>query len=311
MLLWKNGQLTEVPERLPEADEVGWVHLTNPTDAQVSSILGDVFGCHPLVLEDVMHFGQRPKLDRYLNQDVPHALLSFYALRDDLTSVEFCVVIGATFVVTVEREPVPVLADVRRNVASDPSLLASPGMFVYQLLDRAVDEYFQVIDRLEDRVDVIQHRVFNHPETQIGPEIFRFKRRLHRARSITSDARNVVGQLAHESFPFTESEHAVYFVDVYDHATRIVDGLDAIRDSLNGLLDLQMAQRANRMNEVMKTLTVIATIFMPLSFIVGLYGMNFKDIPELSWSFGYVYVWALMIAVAAVMMVYFKKKGWW
>jgi magnesium transporter len=117
--------------------------------------------------------------------------------------------------------------------------------------------------------------------------------------------------LAHETFPYTEDEHEVYFVDVYDHASRVVDALDAIRDNLSGLLDLQTAQRANRMNEVMKTLTIISTIFLPLSFIVGMYGMNFKYIPELNWRFGYLYCWVLLILVTALFVTYFKRKGWW
>lgn len=311
LLVWREGEITEQPTRLPEQAEVVWIHLSDPSDDEVQSVLGDQFGCHPLVVEDVLHFGQRPKLNRYVQSATPHVFISFYALQDDLRTDEFCIIVGHNFAITVERTPIPAIAATRADLQLDASFLQSPGAFLYRLLDECVDAYFHTVDKLEDRVDVIQHRVFNHPETQIGPDIFRFKRKLHHVRRIATDARNVVGQLAHESFPFIDPEHTVYYVDIYDHASRVVDGLDAVRDSLNGLLDLQTAQRANRMNQVMKTLTIIATIFLPLSFIVGLYGMNFKDIPELSWPFGYAYVWALMLVVTIVMIVYFKMKRWW
>lgn len=309
--LWNNGAVRQTESRMPDPDEVAWLHLVAPTDEQVNTVLGGVFGCHALVLEDVLHFGQRPKLDRYLDFQPPHLFISFYTLEEDLKTEEFCVIVGTNYVITVERQPIPAIAALETMIQTDATFLHTPGTFLYRLLDHCVDDYFQVVDQLEDRVDIIQHRVFNHPETQIGPEIFRLKRKLHQVRRIATDARNVVGQLAHESMPFINPQNTVYFVDIYDHASRVVDGLDATRDSLNGLLDLQTAQRANRMNEVMKTLTIIATIFLPLSFIVGLYGMNFKDIPELSWSFGYIYVWALMVAVTIVMVVYFKIKRWW
>jgi magnesium transporter len=229
----------------------------------------------------------------------------------DLSTTEFCVAISRRYIITVSRKPLAFLNHLYERVGQNPELLASTGELLYRLLDACVDEYFGIVDALEDRVDKLEQRVFHHPEAHIAPDIFRLKRRLQRIRRITSECRNVVGMLAHEAFPYTEDEHTVYFVDVYDHASRVVDALDAIRDNLSGLLDLQTAQRANRMNEVMKTLTIISTIFLPLSFIVGLYGMNFKDIPELSWSFGYLYCWGLMILVTVLFVTYFKRKGWW
>ncbi len=117
--------------------------------------------------------------------------------------------------------------------------------------------------------------------------------------------------VSHEAFPYTAPQQVVYFADVRDHALRMVNEFDALRDHLNGLLDLQMAQRTHRMNDVMKTLTVLSTIFLPWNFIVGLYGMNFQNIPELHWRYGYAYVWGLMLATGAAFVYVFKRKGWW
>jgi magnesium transporter len=311
MLVYQNGTVQDVETRVPSGAEIGWLHLDDPSSETVHSVLGEMFGCHPLVIEDVIHFGQRPKLDHYPKHHEPHAFVSFYAIHSDLSTTEFCIVISRRYIITVSRKPLPFISQLYERVGQNPALMSSTGELLYRLLDACVDEYFGIVDHLEDRVDRLEQRVFHHPEAHTAPDIFRLKRRLQKLRRITSECRNVVGMLAHETFPYTEDEHEVYFVDVYDHASRVVDALDAIRDNLSGLLDLQTAQRANRMNEVMKTLTIISTIFLPLSFIVGLYGMNFKDIPELNWRFGYLYCWVLLILVTALFVTYFKRKGWW
>ncbi|MCL6637493.1 MAG: magnesium/cobalt transporter CorA [Alicyclobacillus sp.] len=310
-MVYREGQVQETQVRPPAPGEVVWIHLRDPDEETAQHVLQQQFDCHPLVVEDILHFGQRPKVDHYLHVERPQALISFYALHTDLTPLEFCLVLGHDFVITVERSPVAELAEVRQRVLAQPDLLASPGRFAYALLDLCVDHYADVVARLEDRLDSLERHVFDRPQSPVAGLIFRMKRQVGRVRRLVADGRNVVGALAHESFPFTTERESVYFVDVYDHATRVVDALDAIRDNLSGLLDLQTAQRANRLNEVMKTLTVISTIFLPLNFIVGLYGMNFQDIPELHWRYGYLYVWSLMLAVASGMMVYFKRRGWW
>lgn len=310
MYRYVNGTVDEIDGRTPVGDEHVWLNLVNPTDEEVRNLLGKEFGCHPLVVEDVIHFGQRPKLDHYLNHPIPHAFISFYSMDANLHATEFCVVISKRFVITVAKQTIPFLEQIHRRVLEDPDMLRSTGTLLYRILDECVDDYFIIMDDLEDRLDRMEQRVFHHPEKQSPSEIFRLKRRLHRIRRIATDGRNVIGALSHESFPFTDDRHTVYFVDVYDHASRVVDALDGVRDSLSGLLDLQAAQRANRMNEVMKTLTIISTIFLPLSFIVGLYGMNVK-VPEYNWTYGYLWVWFWIVAVSLGLYLYFKKRGWW
>lgn len=311
VLVFKEGTVREVPPRVPDAGETVWLHLADPSDADVHQWLGETFACHPLAIEDVLHFGQRAKLDHYGGHTEPHAFISFYAIDPDLQETEFCLLVSDQFIITVDRAPVHALRTLYARCPENPEWLSSSGGLLYRALDAVVDDYFAVIDVLENNLDDLEQKVFDHPEERVAPEIFRLKRRLHRARRWLSDGRNVIGMLAHESFSFTQSHQSVYFVDVYDHVSRIVDALDGVRDNLSGLLDLQTAQRANRMNEIMKTLTIFSTVFLPLSFIVGLYGMNFHDIPELGWSFGYVYVWIMMLAVIGAMSWYFKRKGWW
>ncbi|MCL6445974.1 MAG: magnesium/cobalt transporter CorA [Alicyclobacillus sp.] len=306
-----DGRVEELAPRRPAAGEMVWLHLENPDDETVHAILGDLFACHPLVVEDILHFGQRAKLDHYAHLADPQVFTTFYALTEDMRAIEVAIVLSSQAFITVVREPLPLLNELYDRAKQEVQWFRSSAALLYRVLDACVDEYFTVVDRLEGQLDELEQRVFDHPEVRVAPEIFRLKRRLHYLRRLVADGRNVVGMIAHESFPFTDPAHQVYFVDVFDHASRVVDSLDAIRDALSGLLDLQTAQRANRMNEIMKTLTIFSTIFLPLSFIVGLYGMNFRDIPELNWPFGYAYVWALMLGVTAAMIVYFKRKGWW
>jgi len=311
MLRYRSGFVEECPVTAPQMGGLVWTHIVNPTDEQVHDILGTTFRCHPLVVEDVLHFGQRPKLDYYTGPGEPHVYISFYAIRKDMDVHEFCIVVSKQYVITVTREPLRELDEVYQQALNNSDIMADAGILLHRILDVVVDHYLELIDELESRTDHIEQRIFDHPEALMGPTIFRMKRRLHKLRRIVSDSRSVIGLLAHESFPYKDEAHAVYFVDVYDHISRVVDALDGVRDTLSSLLDLQTSQRSNRMNEVMKTLTIISTIFLPLSFVVGLYGMNFKDIPELSWSFGYIYAWALMIAVTLGFVWYFKRKGWW
>lgn len=311
MLLCANHQVTEVDARLPGEGEVAWLHLNQPSEEEIRHWLQEWFPCHPLVVEDVLHFGQRPKIEHYRGPKEAHACMFFYTLTEKMHGNEFAIIMSDRLVISISKSELPELSNVYHQVSTYPEIMQSVGHLLYRILDGCVDEYFKVIDGLDDRIDRLELRVFNHPEAKAARDIFHLKRVANKVRRIATECRNVVGILSHETFPYTDDRHAVYFVDVYDHASRIVDALDSARDNLSGLLDLQTAQRANAMNEVMKTLTIIATIFLPLSFIVGLYGMNFHDIPELSWSYGYVYCWGLLISVSVGLLWYFKKKGWW
>jgi len=311
MLVYRDKSVNvETAVRKPNTGEIVWIHMEAPKEEDVKHTLGEVFGCHPLVIEDVLKFGQRPKLDHYPGPNADHAMLCFYALRPDFTNEKFFLVFSNNFIITVTQRKMNEVDAIYSKAMTYPETMESTGQVVYHLLDTCVDESFSVMDSLEEQIDELQEKVFDHPEAQVAKIIFQLKRQVHNLRRLASDGRNVIGMLSHETFPYTKKQHAVYFVDVYDHTSRVVDALDGARDNLSGLLDLQTAQRANQMNEVMKTLTIINTIFLPLAFIVGLYGMNVKGVPEYRWSFGYAYVWGLLIVVTAAFAIYFKKKKW-
>lgn len=308
MLLYetKHGKAQEVPVRLPNPDEVAWVHLENPSPDEVKHVLGDLFNCHPLLIEDAIKLNQRPKMDTYPN----HIFLTFFAISEQLKPEEIGIVIGANFVITVHRNKLPFMDQLYLSCQEIEGKMGHPGGILHALLDRCVDDYTVVVDHFDDRLDRMEQDVYRNPSIRIAQDIFQLKRTMHQLRRIIVDERITLTAIVHHTFPYSRQEDDVYFLDIMDHISRVVDSLDIFRESLTGLLELQMSMKSDRMNEIMKTLTVFSTIFLPLTFIVGLYGMNFRNIPELNWEHGYVYVWVLMILIGACMVYYFRRKRW-
>ncbi|GMX60404.1 magnesium/cobalt transporter CorA [Paenibacillus elgii] len=301
------GQVTEQDARVPGDNENVWLHMTAPEAKQVEHVLKHQFHCHPLVVEDCIKLNQRPKMDRYKD----HVFITFFAVVDkQLTTAEIAIVVGRNFVITICKEPLPFFDELQKHFLQVEGSMEHCGRILYLLLDRCVDDYTDIINQIEDRVDRLEQMIYRNPYVHVSREIFKSKRKMHRLRRIIAEEKTMLGTITHQSFPYIRQEADVYFIDIYDHISRVVDSLDVFRESLTGLLELQMSIKSDRMNEIMKTLTIISSIFLPLTFIVGLYGMNFKNIPELSWNFGYAYVWIVMIVVTISLWAIFKWKRW-
>ncbi|MCZ8512576.1 magnesium/cobalt transporter CorA [Paenibacillus filicis] len=297
----------ETELRAPLPDETVWIHLENSEAGEVEYVLKDLYHCHPLVVEDCIKLNQRPKLDRYTD----HIFLTFFPIIDKkLTVAELGIIIGANHVITVCKKPIPLIGKLKDHFLQIEGSMKNPGAVLHQLLDRCVDDYTEIINQVEDRVDRMERHIYKNPYLNIAREIFQLKRTFHQLRRIIVEEKTIIGSIRHQTFPYVRKEADVYIIDIYDHISRVVDSLDVFRESLTGLLELQMSMKSDRMNQIMKTLTILSSIFLPLTFIVGLYGMNFKEIPKLSWDFGYGYVWALMIAVIVGMWIIFKWKRW-
>lgn len=297
--------------RAPLPGETCWIHLAQPEAEEVENLLGDILELHPLAVEDVQHFGQRAKVDVYDHWARPHALVSFYSLTEKLDTVELSLIIGTNFIVSVTEQPVSWLEEMYRRAEAAGFSFENPTSVLYRILDGCVDIFGDQLDDLDGRLERMQRRVFRRPDEEIASTVFQIKRRLHQLRKIALDELATVSSFKAETMPFVDRHFEVYFQDINDHIARTIDNIELVRDGFGALLDFQAMQRSAKMNEVMKTLTIISTIFLPLSFIVGLYGMNFHDMPELSWRFGYLYVWILMIAVTVFFIIYFKWKKWW
>lgn len=302
----KTNGVTREGIRVPTADEVVWIRLQSPQPEELQHILHDMFRCHPLLVEDCVKMNQRPKIDIYQDR----AFITFYALDSHLKTSEFAVVIGENFVVTVHKQSISFFEELEAEFEQIEKHMETAGSILYHILDRCVDEYTEHTNQLDERIDRMEQTVYHSPHSKMAHPIFKMKRTLHLLRRIFAEERTLVGAIVHQSFPYIRQESDAYFLDIYDHLSRNVDSLDIFRESLDGLLELQMNMKSDRMNEIMKTLTVASTFFMPLTFIVGVYGMNFARMPELGWDYGYLAVWLVMIAVCLGLWLYFKKKKW-
>lgn len=292
--------------RMPLENEVVWIRLLSPEAKEVKHILENLFECHPLLVEDCIKLNQRPKMDRYKN----NIFISFFSINQEYVPIEIALVVGSNYVISIYKEQIPILDNLYEEFNIFESKMEHPGEILYQIMDRCVDEYVNVIDHIEDKVEEWEIAIHKNPYAKVAQDIFRMKRMAHELRRIFVEERTMLGTISHQNFPYTTKESDVYFVDIFDHISRVLDSIDIFRESLKGLMEMQMSLKGDRMNEIMKVLTVFSTIFLPLSFIVGLYGMNLKGIPEYEWSFGYIYVWILMIISTIAMIFFFKKKKW-
>jgi magnesium transporter len=246
-------------------------------------------------------------MDRYKNQ----TYLSFYAVRPkDMTPIEMAIVIGKNHVVTIYYDEITFLDDIYEEFQKVEGRMENSGSILYHILDRCVDEYRLLVDDVEDKVDKMERGIFRNPYIRIAKDIFHLKRLLHQVRRYMAEEKNIMSAISHQNLPYMSTDADVYFIDVYDHISRVVDSLDSYREALTGLLELQMGMKADRMNEIMKTLTIVSSIFLPLTFIVGLYGMNLKNMPEMSWPYSYPVVLIVMIVIAVGLIIYYKRRKW-
>jgi magnesium transporter len=302
-----SGQTAHIGTRMPQSHEVAWIRLKKPDPEEVKQVLEELFNCHPLLVEDAVKLNQRPKLDRYKS----HIFLTFFAVeKTSLRLQEIGIVVGPNYVVTISQDDIPFLDELEKELLRKEDMMDHSGEILYRILDSCVDEYSQAVNHYEEQVELLERQVYRNPFVQVTHDIFRYKRRLHRLRKVFIEEKTILGAMTHQDLPFISQDKDVYFFDVYDHISRVVDSIDLFRESLSGLLELQMAMKSDRMNEIMKTLTLISSIFLPLTFIVGVYGMNFRAMPELDWSYGYAYVWVLMAAVSGGLYWFFKRKKW-
>lgn len=308
MLIYNKTEhlITTEKVRHPAEDEVVWIRLLSPSAEETTHVLKDLFDSHHLLVEDCIKLNQRPKMDRYKN----NIFVSFFAVDENYRTQEIAVVVGENYVISLYHDELPVLDNLYEELQQIDGKMENPGQILYYIMDRCVDEYARVIDHIEDKVEAWEELIHENPYAKIAHEVFHMKRMTHSLRRIFVEERTLLGSISHQSFPYTSPEADVYFVDIYDHIARVVDSIDLFRDSLTGLLEMQVSMKSDRMNEIMKTLTIFSTIFLPLSFIVGLYGMNLKIIPEYSWDYGYAFVWGIMIILAASMWLFMKKRKW-
>jgi len=292
---------------------VEWIDLDGIHDLDWVRALGKRHGLHPLVLEDIAHAEQRTKLDEFDGfVYVVLRMLSFNAEAEELQDEQVSIVMGPGFVLSFQERPGDVFDMVRGRLRDGRKKIRAAGSdyLAYALIDAIVDHYFVVLERLGDRIEQLEEDVSQTPEPETLEKINRCKRELLFLRKSVWPLREVISQIHRGESPHFAEETRVYLRDVYDHTIQVIDTVESLRDIASGLVDLYLSSVSHRMNEVMKVLTIIATIFIPLTFIAGVYGMNFAHMPELASPWGYPIVLGVMLLVAVGMIIFFKRRRW-
>ena len=323
------ASIDELPP-LPPGHTIRWISVSGLGDAEVLRAIGARFNIHPLVLEDIANTAQRPKVEAYSDclfivTRVPAGDGSRPGTRnsgrsgDDgaLVTEQLSICVGRDFVITFQEDAEDVFEPVRHRLAGDAGRMRARGAdyLAYAILDTAIDAFFPLLEVYGENVEDLETDVIEKPAVNQIARIHDLKRNLLTARRAVWPQREMLNGIIRDETPFISADTKIFLRDCYDHTIQLIDMIETYREIASGLVDIQLSSQSNRMNEIMKVLTIISTIFIPLSFIAGVYGMNFDtaspwNLPELKWRYGYPAVWVLMIVIAGSLLLWFRRKGW-
>ena len=294
-----------------QAGKVNWINLDGLYNQDIIDTISRHFKLHSLLIEDVVS-DQRPKVEEFKDY-LYFTMKMLYRIKDvaiDYEQISF--VLGKDYLITFQEKEGDLFEGFRERIRLDQGRVRKreADYLMYRLIDIVVDNYYNILDHVGDRIDDMEEVVYENPTTQSFNKIQAVKKELIFLRKALYPLRDALGKIVKEEFEYINEENLPFFSDVYDHVVHLIDSLDAYQDLTSNLLDIHMNAMNNRMNEVMKVLTVISTIFIPLTFIVGVYGMNFQYMPGLDWEYGYVTMWGVMLLVVFGMIVFFKYKKW-
>ncbi len=288
-----------------------WVTVTGVHDSALNRRIGEVASVHSLFLEDIMNMMIRPKIEIMDSQMLVIMKTADYIKETrEIIMRQVSIIIGPRYVITFLEEPMDILDPLVKRIYAKGNLIRTKGsdFLAYAVMDILIDRYYTILDDLGEESEILESSIFDAPDERHSLNIHRIRNHLITLRKTVWPIREIIRAVMREEF--IDSGSRIYYSDIYDHVIQIMDHVDTLRDIVSGLMDIYMSSISNRMNEVMKVLTVIATIFIPLTFIVGIYGMNFINMPELEWRWGYFAVLGIMAAVAVFMVAYFRRKRW-
>ena len=312
---FEEKKVKKVEECLPFKDKptVTWINIDGIHQVDIIESIGKHFGVHPLVLEDIVNTGQRPKMDDFVNYIFVVLKMIYYDENDDeIKTEQVSLLISQNFVISFQEREGDIFNPIRERIRSSKGRIRKMGAayLAYALIDSVVDNYFVILEKFGEKLDGIEEELLTNPTPETLQAIHSLKKDMTFLRKSVWPLREVIGGLERGESKLIQESTQIYFRDVYDHTIQVMDAIETARDMLSGMLDIYLSSISNRMNEVMKVLTIIATIFMPLTFIAGIYGMNFQNMPELGWRWGYFAVLLVMVAIGISMLVYFKRKKW-
>ncbi len=312
----KNGAHLEecLLAQIPNATTT-WINLEGLRDIELLKKLADLYHLHPLTVEDILNVGQRPKIEEFDHYIFVTLKVLFWNGKKKSFSInQLSLILGENFVLTFCEEPSILFDGIRERIRSGPNLglqKKSTDYLTYRIIDTIVDNYFVVLEGLGDQIEKIEDLIVANPVKQTAKSLYRLKRQMLVLRKATWPTRDIVNHFFKLEGKIISTYTHVYFRDVYDHIAQAIDTIEMFRDMLSNMLDIYLSSLTNRMNEIIKVLTIFATIFMPITFIASIYGMNFHNMPELQWKWGYPMVLMGMVFVVILMIIYFRIKKWW
>ena len=304
-----------IEECFPYKDlpSVTWINVDGLHDVAMLERLAHDYGLHPLTIEDIVNTQQRPKVeffDNYIALNLKMYTFDINTYELDIDHVSL--VLGKNFVLTFQERQGDLFDAIRTRIQYNKGKIKKGGAdyLAYSLLDAIVDGYFKVLDRIGDEIEDIEEKLFTNPESSILQDLHDLRQELIFFRKTVWPLRTIMNELDRQETELIEDSTSVYLRDLYDHVVQVIETLETFREMLSGHLEVYLSTISNKTNEIMKFLTIIGTIFIPLTFIAGVYGMNFKHMPELEWRWGYYLIWAVMIGIGVALLAYFRKKNW-
>ena len=295
-----------------ETNTVAWINIDGLSDIGLIEQMGKSFGIHPLVLESILNTEQRPKmedLETYLYVNLK--MLQYIETSHKVKIEQVSLIIGKKYIISFQEDVGDVFNPVRERIRKEGRIRKyGTDYLAYALIDAIVDNYFTVMESLGERVEMLEEDLASNPSKDMLLNIHTLKKDMIYLRKSVWPLREVISGLERSDNPLIRDTTRIYLRDVYDHTIQVIDTIETFRDMVSGMIDIYLSGMSMRLNEIMKVLTLIATIFIPLTFIVGIYGMNFKNMPELSNPYGYVGVWVVIILITSVMLLYYHKKRW-
>jgi magnesium transporter len=296
-----------------ERDTVSWINIDGLHQVDLLEQVGTRFQIHPLVLEDILTTDHRPKLEDYDSYlFLVLKMLFFDGTTREVRAEQVSLILGPDYVLSFQEQRGDVFEAVRERIRNNKGRIRKSGAdyLAYALLDAIVDSYYGILEQISDQIEYLEEELVVDPTSSTLNKIHHFKREMILLRKSVWPLRELISALQREGTPLVQKSTGIFLRDVYDNTVQVVDTVETFRDIISGMLDLYLSSMSNRMNEIMKVLTIIATIFIPLTFIAGVYGMNFSYMPELKWRWGYFAVLGVMLVIAGGLLWFFRRKKW-
>ncbi|MCF7872342.1 magnesium/cobalt transporter CorA [Candidatus Woesearchaeota archaeon] len=294
-------------------DKVSWINITGIHDPEIIEKIGKEFTINPLIQEDILNTNQRPKIEQfekhiYIVMKMPEYNKETHKLNMEQISI----ILGKNYVISLQERKGDVFDTIRERIRQNKGRVRNKkaDYLAYILIDSIIDSYYSLLEEFGEELEETEIKLIENPTITEQHKLNNDKKNLILLRKAVWPVRELIGSLQRQTSKLISKELEPYLKDLYDHSIQAIDTVETYRDMTSSMTDLYMSSISNKMNEVMKVLTIFAAIFIPLTFLAGVYGMNFQYLPELQWKYGYLYVWIIFISIGSGMLIYFKKKKW-